>query len=117
MICSKNKNLSNIATGITTDNRVNSLLEQKIDLITEELPHNYSDGLYKLRIDNALSITDFILALKIEVNLSAHHIMNNIVCIIIDLLRLHEIMTAYKTVKYFFLPFIAQREKAQNHHC
>jgi hypothetical protein len=45
------------------------------------LPHNYSDRLYKLRIDNALSITDFILALKIEVNLSAHHIMNNIMAL------------------------------------
>jgi hypothetical protein len=65
----------NIATGITTDNRVNSLFEQKIDVITEELPHNYSDRLYKIRTDNALAITDFILALKIEVNLSAHHIM------------------------------------------
>ena len=71
----------NIATGITTDNRVNSLFEQKIDVITEELPHNYSDRLYKIRTDNALAITDFILALKIEVNLSAHHIMNNIMAL------------------------------------
>ena len=61
-----------------SDNHVDYILERQINLITEGLPPAYADRLYRISRDNALSIIDFILSMKIEINLSIHHIMNNI---------------------------------------
>ena len=69
------------ATNVTradTNDQTNLLVERKISLITEDLLPNYADRLYKIRLDNALSIADFILSLKTEINLSNYHIKNNI---------------------------------------
>ena len=63
------------------NNQTNLLVERKISLITEDLPPNYTSRLYKIRRDNALSIADFILSLKTEINLSNHHIKNNIMAL------------------------------------
>jgi hypothetical protein len=55
------------ATNVTradTNDQTNLLVERKISLITEDLLPNYADRLYKIRLDNALSIADFILSLK-----------------------------------------------------
>jgi hypothetical protein len=56
-----------------------SSLERKIRVVTEGLSHQYSDRLYnKTQKENAMAIIDFILSLKTEINLSSHHIKNNI---------------------------------------
>jgi hypothetical protein len=65
-------------TRADTSNQTNLLVERKIRLITEDLLPNYASRLYKIRWDNALSIADFILSLKTEINLSNHQIKNNI---------------------------------------
>jgi hypothetical protein len=58
--------------------QIDSLLDGKIILITKDLSSNYVDRLYSTLGDNALSIVNFILSLKTEINLSNHHIKNNI---------------------------------------
>jgi len=59
-----------------------SSLERKIRVVTEGLSHQYSDRLYnKTQKENAMAIIDFILSLKTEINLSSHHIKNNIMAL------------------------------------
>lgn len=58
--------------------QIDSLLERKIILITTGLSSNYADRLYRTLGDNALSIVNFIFSLKTEINLSNHHLKNNI---------------------------------------
>jgi len=65
----------------TADSRVDSMLERQVELITQGLPPAYADRLYKILQDNALSIIDFILSLRTEINLSNHHLMNNIMAL------------------------------------
>lgn len=67
----------NIRNDATFDN-VDSVLERKIGLVAEGLSHQYSDRLHKIPKDNAIAITDFILYMKTEINLSHNHIKNNI---------------------------------------
>jgi hypothetical protein len=57
------------------------MLERQVELITEGLPPAYADRLYKIPRHNALDIIDFILSLRTEINLSNHHIMNNIMAL------------------------------------
>jgi hypothetical protein len=64
-----------------SDRDVYSVLERKVNLITEGLPSAYSNRLYKIRGDNALDIANFILFMKTEINLSNHHAMNNIMAL------------------------------------
>lgn len=70
----------NTAT-ITTDGHLDSLLEQKIKEVAGRLSHNYSNRLFKISRDNAFDITNFLVSLKTEVNLSDHHTMNNIMAL------------------------------------
>jgi hypothetical protein len=65
----------------TSDKDADSVLEGKVNLITEGLPSAYSNRLYKIRRDNALDIANFILSIKTEINLSNHHAMNNIMAL------------------------------------
>jgi integrase/recombinase XerD len=71
-------NATNITRADHNSNQINSLIERKISLATEDLLPNYANRLYKIRWDNALSITDFILSSKTEINLSIHHVIDNI---------------------------------------
>ena len=58
------------------------LLRRKIRLVTAGLSHQYSDHLYnKTQKENAMAIIDFILSMKTEINLSSHHIKNNIMAL------------------------------------
>ena len=65
----------------TSDNDNDTPLARNINLITKGLPPAYANRLYKISYDNALAITDFILSLRTEINLSNHHIMNNIMAL------------------------------------
>jgi hypothetical protein len=70
------------STNLDIGNDVDLFLERKIRLVTEGLSHQYTDRLYnKISKENALSIIDFILSMKIETNLSNHHIKNNIMAL------------------------------------
>jgi integrase len=87
--------LLNIANDVATDSAyADSLLERKVNLITEGLSPTYSDRLYKISRINALAITDFILSMKTEINLSNHHIMNNIMALTL-------LAQFYNNEKYF----------------
>jgi hypothetical protein len=55
-----------IAT-IASNKNIDSLLERKVNLITESLQPSYANRLYKIR-DNALAITNFTLSMKTEIN-------------------------------------------------
>jgi hypothetical protein len=69
-----------IGNDITYD--VDSSLGKKIHLVTEGLSHQYADRLYnKIPKENALYIIGFILSMKTEINLSNHHIKNNIIAL------------------------------------
>jgi hypothetical protein len=57
------------------------MFDMQIDLITKGLPPAYADRLCNIPRDNALAIIDFILSLRTEINLSNHHIMNNIMAL------------------------------------
>jgi integrase len=72
-----NINNNNITT---TDNAytIDSFFERKVGLITEGLPRQYTDRLYKIRRGNGLAIADFISSMKTEINLSYNHIKNHI---------------------------------------
>ena len=48
-------------------------LDRKIDEVTAGLRQGYTKNLYSISIQNALSIVDYILAMKTEVNLSDHY--------------------------------------------
>jgi hypothetical protein len=80
---------TNNVTGLDANNQIDSLIERKINLTTGDLLPSYAGRLYKIRCDNALSITDFILSLKTEINLSNHHIKNNIMVLTL-LSRFHK---------------------------
>jgi integrase/recombinase XerD len=61
---------------------LDSSLERKISLVTEGLSHQYTDRLSnRIPKENALHIIDFILSMKTEINLSNHHIKNNIMAL------------------------------------
>jgi hypothetical protein len=70
------------STNLDIGNDVDLFLEKKIRLVTEGLSHQYADRLYnKISKENALSITDFIVSMKTEINLSNHHIKNSIMAL------------------------------------
>ena len=48
-------------------------LDRKIDEVTAGLRQGYTKNLYSISVQNALSIVDYILAMKTEVNLSDHY--------------------------------------------
>jgi hypothetical protein len=84
----------------TSDNDLDSLLDSQINLITEGLSPAYADRLYKTRRDNALAITDFILSLRTEINLSNHHIMNNIMALTL-LSNFHNNRKSFKEMMFY----------------
>lgn len=52
------------------------LFDNKIDSITSGLRREYSRGLYEISKENTLTITDYILAMRTETNLSDHYRMD-----------------------------------------
>ncbi|HEY7078400.1 MAG TPA: hypothetical protein VH500_01785 [Nitrososphaeraceae archaeon] len=75
--------------------QINSILEIKINHITKDLSPNYANRLTSTLGDNALSIADFILSLKTEINLSNNHIRNNIMVLTL-LSRFHNDLKSFK---------------------
>jgi integrase len=65
----------------TADSHIDSVLEMQVNLIIKGLPPCFADRLYKIPRNNALAIVDFILSLRTEINLSDHHIKNNIIAL------------------------------------
>lgn len=78
--------------------QIDSLLEKKISLITEDLSPHYSDRLYNIRWDNARSVVDFILSLKTEINLSVYHVKNNIMVLTL-LSRFHKNLISFREMR------------------
>jgi hypothetical protein len=81
----------NIATAntATTDKHIDSLLEKKVNVVTEGLSPNYGDRFYKMPRDNPIGITDFILYMITEINLSNHYINNNMALTLLLLSQFH----------------------------
>jgi hypothetical protein len=48
-------------------------IDRRIEEVTAGLRQGYTKNLYSISVQNALSIADYILALKTEVNLSDHY--------------------------------------------
>jgi hypothetical protein len=63
-------------------------LDRKIDEITAGLPPEYAGLLYNISIENAKTITDYILSMKIEVNLSDHY-RQDVIKVLCKILRYH----------------------------
>jgi len=79
-------------------NQIDSLLEKKISLITEDLLPNYTDRLYSIGGDNARSVVDFVLSLKTEINLSVYHLKNNIMVLTL-LSRFHKNIKSFREMR------------------
>ena len=75
--------------------QIDSTLERKINLIAKDLSPNYANRLYGILGNNALSIVDFILSLKTEINLSNNHTRNNIMVLTL-LSRFHNDLKSFK---------------------
>jgi hypothetical protein len=79
----------------TSERTTNDDAKTKIDLVTEGLTYQYADRLYKIRNDNSLSIIDFLISRKTEINLSSHHAKNNIMVLSL-LSQYHQNEKSYK---------------------
>ncbi len=75
--------------------QIDSTIERKINLITKDLSPNYANRLFGTGGNNALSIVDFILSLKTEINLSNNHTRNNIMVLTL-LSRFHNDLKSFK---------------------
>jgi hypothetical protein len=61
-----------------THHQHNPLFERKIQISTEGLLPACSEGLYKLPQENALSVANYIISMKTEINLSDNYRRDNI---------------------------------------